>query len=86
MVRPCWALEECNSNWKRTCACTVTSRAVRGSSAMSSAGAMHERHGDEDAPTLAAGKLVGIVAVAEPRRQGGRRLRAAIARGGIRYW
>ena len=44
----------------RICACVVTSSAVVGSSAMSSAGLEHQRHGDHDALALAAGELVRI--------------------------
>ena len=41
-------------------ACTVTSRAVVGSSAISSAGPAGQRHGDPDPLALAAGELVRV--------------------------
>ena len=49
----------------RICACTVTSSAVVGSSAISRSGLVGERHGDHHALALAAGQLVRIAA--EPR-------------------
>ena len=42
----------------RICACTVTSRAVVGSSAIRSFGLIGERHGDHHALTLPARKLM----------------------------
>ena len=44
----------------RICACTVTSSAVVGSSAISSSRLVGERHGDHHALALAAGELVRI--------------------------
>ncbi len=42
----------------RICACTVTSSAVVGSSAISRSGSVGERHGDHDALALTAGQLM----------------------------
>ena len=44
----------------RICACTVTSSAVVGSSAISKSGSLAKRHGDHDALALAAGELMRI--------------------------
>ena len=44
------------------CACTVTSSAVVGSSAIKQIGLVGERHGDHDALALAAGQLMRIAA------------------------
>ncbi len=45
----------------RICACTVTSSAVVGSSAIEDIGPVGERHGDHDALTLAARQLVRVL-------------------------
>ena len=45
-----------------TCACTETSRAETGSSAMISLGAEGQGAGDADALALPPGKLVGVIA------------------------
>ena len=61
----------------RICACTVTSSAVVGSSAMSKARLAGERHRDHDALALAAGELVRIAVERLARARQCRRGRAA---------
>ena len=61
----------------RIWACTVTSSAVVGSSAMSSRGSHDERQREQDALAHAAGQLVRVVARADARGRGCRPARAA---------
>ena len=62
----------------RICAWVVTSSAVVGSSAISSAGSLDQRHGDHHALALAAGELVR-----DRRRPGSRASAGARPRGGF---
>ena len=69
--RRCWR----SSSRRSTCACTITSSAVVGSSAISSRGSQASASADEHALALAAGELVGVVAARGA--PAGRRARAA---------